>query len=78
MLEGITQVAGASLEVAPGRSDTNTSATVRLVLESPVPPMAAQALAGKAIRRLKALVETGEVPTTEHNPSARTASGGER
>ena len=26
-------------------------------------------LAGKALRRFKSLAETGEIPTTEHNPS---------
>jgi hypothetical protein len=38
---------------------------------------AGQALAGKAVRRLKALAETGEVPTTEGNPSARGDAGEE-
>jgi hypothetical protein len=28
-------------------------------------------LTGKALRRFKSLAETGEIPTTEHNPSAR-------
>src|SRR5687768_11820735 len=45
--------------------------TVHLRLKEPVPDVAANALAGKAVRRLKALVETGEAPTTERNPSAR-------
>jgi hypothetical protein len=33
--------------------------------------MATQALAGKAVRRLKALCETGEIPSSDFNPSAR-------
>ena len=37
--------------------------------------MATQVLAGKAVRRLKALVETGEVPTTDHNPAYRADAG---
>jgi hypothetical protein len=37
--------------------------------------MAAQVLAGKVVRRLKALVEASEVPTTAHNPSGRTDAG---
>jgi hypothetical protein len=41
----------------------------------PVPDVAANALAGKAVRRLKALVETGEAPTTAHNPAARDDAG---
>ena len=45
--------------------------TVHLTLREAVPDLAANTLAGKAVRRLKALVETGEAPTTAHNPSAR-------
>jgi hypothetical protein len=37
--------------------------------------MATQVLAGKAVRCLKALVETGEVPTTDHNSSYRADAG---
>jgi hypothetical protein len=29
-------------------------------------------IATQALRRFKSLVETGEIPTLEHNPSART------
>jgi hypothetical protein len=39
--------------------------------------MATQVLAGKAVRRLKALCETGEIPSTEFNPSARGDAGEE-
>jgi hypothetical protein len=45
--------------------------TLELRLSAPVPGMATQTLAGKAVRRLKALCETGEIPTTAANPSAR-------
>jgi hypothetical protein len=45
--------------------------TVTLRLEAGAPGSMAQALAGKVVRRLKALVETGEVPTTANNPAAR-------
>jgi hypothetical protein len=55
--------------------DWGTVVTVDLRLEEPVPGMAAQVLAGKIVRRLKALAETGEVPTTAHNPAARTDAG---
>jgi hypothetical protein len=48
-----------------------TTATVRLEFDRPVPRAAAQLLAGKTVRRLKALAETGEIPTTEGNPSVR-------
>jgi hypothetical protein len=66
-------VAEAFLETGPEIPDWGTTATVTLKLESAVPGMATQTLAGKAVRRLKALAETGEVPTTEHNPSGREA-----
>ena len=64
-------VAEAFLQIGPEVRDWGTTATVTLRLESAVPGMATQTLAGKAVRRLKALAETGEVPTTEHNPSGR-------
>jgi hypothetical protein len=66
-------VAEAFLEIGPEIPDWGTTATVTLKLKSAVPGMATQTLAGKAVRRLKALAETGEVPTTEHNPSGREA-----
>ena len=31
-------------------------------------------IAGKALRRFKSLVETGEMPSLEHNPSGRGSS----
>jgi hypothetical protein len=72
VLDGMP-VADAALELGPEVPDWGTTASVTLNLESAVPGMATQTLAGKAVRRLKALAETGEVPTTEHNPSAREA-----
>ncbi len=50
-----------------------TELTVRL--DAPMPAPAAQALAGRAVRRLKALAESGEVPTKERNPSGREEAG---
>ena len=76
VLDGIP-VADASLDFGPSLGEWGTTTTVRLELEAPVPGMATQALAGKAVRRLKALAETGEVPTTDRNPSARADAGGE-
>jgi hypothetical protein len=70
VLEGMP-VADASLEFGPEVAGWGRTVTMQLRLESAVPGMATQALAGKAVRRLKALAETGEVPTTDHNPSAR-------
>lgn len=70
VLEGIP-AADVSLEFGPVLEGWGTVVSVRLRLEVAVPGMAAQTLAGKVVRHLKALVETGEVPTTGHNPSAR-------
>jgi len=72
VLDGMP-VADATLTLGPEIADWGRTATVELRLESAVPGTATQVLAGKAVRRLKALAETGEVPTTEHNPSGRAA-----
>jgi hypothetical protein len=74
VLDGIP-VREASLETGREDGDWGTIATVRLSLSAPVLGMAAQTLAGKAVRRLKALCETGEVPRTDFNPSARPDAG---
>jgi hypothetical protein len=74
VLEGIP-VADASLDFGDQLGDWGRVVTVTLQLQTPVPGLAAAALAGKVVRRLKALVESGEVPTTAHNPSARPDAG---
>jgi hypothetical protein len=61
LLDGLP-VARASVEVGEPLRDRGTVTTVSLTLEQPVPGIAANALAGTVVRRLKALVETGEVP----------------
>ena len=68
-------VADATLDFGPEIRDWGMTVTVSLELESAVPGMATQVLAGKVVRRLKALAETGEVPTTAHNPAARPGAG---
>ncbi len=68
-------VAGASLEVGDEDRDWGRTTTITLELSAPVPNMATQALAGKAVRRLKALCETGEIPSSDFNPSARGDAG---
>jgi hypothetical protein len=72
---GDLPVADAALDFGPEADAWGRTVTLRLRLESAVPGTATQALAGKAIRRLKALAETGEVPTTARNPSARADAG---
>jgi hypothetical protein len=70
VLEGIP-AADVSIECGLVLDEWGTVVTVTLRLEAGVPGAPAQALAGKVVRRLKALVETGEVPTTANNPAAR-------
>jgi hypothetical protein len=76
VLDGLA-VADASIVVGAQDRDFGRTVTLSLTLEAAVPGMATQVLAGKAVRRLKALVETGEVPTTDHNPSYRADAGQE-
>ncbi len=70
ILEGIP-VRDASLEIGDEDRDWGRTVTLRLELSAPVPGIATQALTGKAVRRLKALCETGEIPNTDFNPSGR-------
>jgi hypothetical protein len=71
VLDGIP-VRAASADFGDEAGLWGRTATVRLDLATPMPRSAAQILAGKAVRRLKTLAETGEIPTTEGNPSFRT------
>jgi hypothetical protein len=74
VLEGIP-AEDVALDFGYPAGDWGTIVTATLRLESPMPRVEAQLLAGKLVRRLKALTETGEVPTTRLNPSARTDGG---
>ncbi len=65
----------ASIEIGEEDRTWGRTVTLRIHLSAPVPGMAAQTLAGTAVRRLKALCETGEIPTTDFNPSARDDAG---
>ncbi len=74
-----------SLRPAPG--DWGTEVTLRFRFDPPGGAIGKAALkrlgavpgtlAGRALRRLKSLVETGEIPTTERNPSARSGARGD-
>ena len=68
-------VKDASLTIGEPDRDWGRTVTIDLQLSAPVPGMATQLLAGKAVRRLKALCETGEIPNTDFNPSARSDAG---
>ena len=70
LLEGIA-AASSSLACGADQGAWGTTFTVALELNAPVPGIATQALAGKVVRRLKSLAETGEIPTTEHTPAYR-------
>ena len=74
ILDGLP-VREASVEIGGQDRDWGTTTTIHLELTGPVPGMATQTLAGKAVRRLKAVCETNEIPTTAHNPSARSDAG---
>jgi hypothetical protein len=77
VLAGLPPIADVSLTVGAEDRDFGRTATLELTLEAAAPTMATHILAGKAVRRLKALAETGEVPTTDHNPAYRPDAGEE-
>ena len=70
-----------TVEFRDAPRDFGTELTLRLRLDPPARPLGGVGLpllpalgelvVAKALRRFKSLVETGEVPSTEHNPSAR-------
>jgi hypothetical protein len=68
-------VADASLTIGGPDRDWGSTVTLDLRVSAAVPDMGTQALTGKALRRLKALCETGEIPTTAYNPAARDDAG---
>lgn len=73
-----------SITFKPGPEGAGTEATLWVQFEPPLGAVGAslaktlqvfpRAIAGQALRRLKSLVETGEIPTLDHNPSMRGAS----
>ncbi len=69
VLEGVE--ASASFSPAPGDWGTVATLTVR----GGGTGMVSRLKAGRALRRFKSLAETGEIPTLEHNPSARPGPG---
>lgn len=68
--------ASVHLRFAEGRPDWGATVTANVEFPGPVPELGADALAGKLVRRFKALAETGEMPTTAHNPSGRNDGAG--
>jgi hypothetical protein len=74
VLDGIPAT-GATLVRGEQQGAWGTTFTVGLELDAPVPDMATGLLASKVVRRLKALAETGEIPTTEKNPAYRDDAG---
>jgi hypothetical protein len=68
-------VADASLTIGGPDRDWGSTVTLDLRVSAVVPDMGTQALTGKALRRLKALCETGEIPSTAFNPAARDEAG---
>jgi hypothetical protein len=74
VLAGIP-VRDAELRIGSEDRDWGRTATIDLTLDTAMPGVATNTLAGRALRRLKSLCETGEIPTTDHNPSARADAG---
>ena len=68
-------VADASLTIGGPDRDWGSTVTLELRLSAAVPDIGTQTLTGKALRRLKALCETGEIPSTAFNPAARDDAG---
>ena len=70
-----------SIRFRPAPGDRGTEVTLRLAFDPPGGPLGdaafrllgfvPRALVGKALYRFRSLVETGEIPTLEHNPAAR-------
>jgi hypothetical protein len=74
ILQGIP-VAEAELVVGEEDRDWGRTTTLTLELKQAMPELATHVLAGKALRRLKSLTETGEIQNTDFNPSARADAG---
>ena len=74
-----------SVEFRDAPHDLGTEVTLRVRFDPPAGPLGKAALRvfdeppklvlAKALRRFKSLVETGEIPSIERNPSARAARG---
>lgn len=77
VLAGLPPVADVALKIGDEDRDFGRTTTLRLELDAALPDLATHVLAGKALRRLKALVETGEVPTTDDNAAHRVDAGQE-
>jgi uncharacterized membrane protein len=61
------------LSFRPAAGDLGTEVTLQLSLgpAALLPDLVGKMAAEKVLRRFKSLVETGEIPTVSHNPSAR-------
>ncbi|WP_280506943.1 hypothetical protein [Nocardia farcinica] len=57
------------IEFAEAPADLGTEVTLRVT--APVPGLLTGAVAFKVLYRARALLQTGELPTLAHNPSAR-------
>ncbi|QLK26353.1 SRPBCC family protein [Natrinema zhouii] len=80
-LEGATIPTGGEVRFRPAPGDRGTEVTLRLQFDPPGGKLGAavvqrlgivpKTIAETALRRFKSLAETGEIPSTEANPSAR-------
>jgi uncharacterized membrane protein len=86
-LEGAELPNEGSVRFRPAPGDRGTEVSLRFRFDPPAGRLgdaasrllvaASSALVARALRRSKSLIETGEIPTTEHNPSARANARGE-
>ncbi|HEX8110986.1 MAG TPA: SRPBCC family protein, partial [Kofleriaceae bacterium] len=73
-VDGAPIESGGSVEFRQDRPELGTTVTLRLRLGIAIPHLVPKMGIAKILRRFKSLVETGEVPTLEHNPSARASA----
>jgi len=83
-LPGGTIATRGNVAFRPGPEGKGTEVTIWVQFEPPLGAVGEalaktlqtfpRAIAGQALRRFKSLAETGEIPTLDHNPSARGAS----
>ena len=83
-LPGGTIATRGTVTFTPGPASTGAVATLWVQFDPPLGAVGEglaktlhkfpRAIAGQALRRFKSLVETGEIPTLDHNPSARGVS----
>jgi uncharacterized membrane protein len=73
-VDGASIASEGSVEFRQDRAELGTIVTLRLRLGTSIPHLVPELLIAKVLRRFKSLAETAEIPTLEHNPSARASA----